>query len=431
MLDRLRLMIPFSPEHVTGAKPFLTARNAMAHGHKGALFGMLDLGVKIGAKAISLVIRQDDETEGEHTGFVFKDFEIDGMYHAFESLPSSFTPLAFKVFHADNHYPYIELKASPAKLLQGHNVFGPVDIALGAAEMLTTLNLAYPALYNMLEIQSCEVWELDCTFSAKLNNESHAYQVMQALKKVSNGQTKSRGDEYQTTCYWGSKASRLKRLKAYLKGPEFSLQLDKVRKEADSGCESAKRVLTVMSDQRLQALSKTLIRFEATVCKRYLERRDIPYLLTDLIKYQRELKAQGRCLITELWQDTTKDIFSAFEGQTMRVTDDDAVLEKLKASYFTMTPKGNISYTKANKLFLFYTSLRELGYVALKKHFEGNKTFYRHLKDLQDIGFSKAFLQNLHGESKSNIVPLLRFVDVDFGSQLPDWYVEPVSQFAA
>ena len=49
--------------------------------------------------------------------------------------------------------------------------------------------------------------------------------------------------------------------------------------------------------------------------------------------------------------------------------------------------------------------------------------------ELQEAGFSKAFLQNLHGEAQSNIVPLLRFVDVDFGSQRPDWYQEPVSQF--
>ena len=113
----------------------------------------------------------------------------------------------------------------------------------------------------------------------------------------------------------------------------------------------------------------------------------------------------------------------------MKITDDDSVLEQLKSVHFKLTPKGNISYSKAHKLLLFYISLREQGYSALKKMHNGNQTFYRHIKELQEAGFSKAFLQNLHGEAQSNIVPLLRFVDVDFGSQRPDWYQEPVSQF--
>lgn len=420
MLDRLRLSIPFSPEFVTGAKSYLTARNAMAHGHRGSILDIHALNIPLGARAVALAESEDR---------LFKDWDIDGLYHKYESLPSSFTPLAFKVFHDSFSYPCIELKASPAKLLQGHNVFGTVDIALGAAEMLSTLQAAYPVLFSMLEVSSCQVMELDCTYSARMKSEHQAQQVMNVLKKVSNGQTKSRGDEYQTTTYWGSKASRLKRLKAYLKCAEFFNQLDDFRKDASKGCEAAKRIVAIMEDQRLQDWTRSLIRFEATVCKRYLERREISCFLPDLIKHQRELKAQGRCFISELWQDTTKDVFAAFEGQTMRVNDDDAVLDALRKVHFTITPKGNVSYSKASRLFLFFVALREQGYTALKKLHAGNKTFYRNLKELQEAGFSKAFLQNLHGESKANVIPLLRFVEVDFGAQRPDWYEEPISQF--
>ena len=420
MWDRLRMMTPFKPQYVTGASAYLTAKNAMEHEHKGMLFDVLKLGIPLGARAVALA---------EHEDRFWKDWQIDEIYHPFESLESSYTPLAFKVFHDCNHYPYIEIKASPAKLLQGHNLFGPTDIAQGAAEMLTTLQKAYPKLFSMLEVESTQIWELDATYSARLKNDYEAQQVMDMLKKVSNGQTKARGDEYQTTAYWGAKNSRLKRLKAYLKSIEYQKQMQDYKKKADAGDEVALRVYNVMSDPRLIEWSKGLIRFESTICKRWLQRRELPFLLTDLIQYEQDLKNQGRSLCAELWKETTSDIFAAFEGQTMKITDDDSVLEQLKSVHFKLTPKGNISYSKAHKLLLFYISLREQGYSALKKMHNGNQTFYRHIKELQEAGFSKAFLQNLHGEAQSNIVPLLRFVDVDFGSQRPDWYQEPVSQF--
>ena len=34
-------------------------------------------------------------------------------------------------------------------------------------------------------------------------------------------------------------------------------------------------------------------------------------------------------------------------------------------------------------------------------------------------------LQKLHEVDRGNVVPLLRFVAVDFSAQRPDWYVEP------
>ncbi|EXT25092.1 phage/plasmid replication family protein, partial [Acinetobacter baumannii 44895_1] len=45
------------------------------------------------------------------------------LYHPFESLPSDYTDMAMKFYtHTINRTPYVEIKASPLKLLQGHNV---------------------------------------------------------------------------------------------------------------------------------------------------------------------------------------------------------------------------------------------------------------------------------------------------------------------
>ena len=54
------------------------------------------------------------------------------------------------------------------------------------------------------------------------------------------------------------------------------------------------------------------------------------------------------------------------------------------------------------------------------------ETFRRHLADLMAVGLTKAQLQNLSGEA-SNVVPLIQVINIDFGQQHPDWYVEPVS----
>lgn len=412
MLDRLRLSIPFKPEHVTGAAGFLTAMDGIAYGHKGPVLDLKEFDLSLGARSVHIEQGRADAKE---------------LYHPWESLPTSFTGLAVKVFHEGSSWPYVELKASPAKLLQGHNVFGPDSIKLGAAEMLKILSQALPFLFDALEVASTEVWELDATFSARLPDEKTAYQVIEFLSNVSNGHTKARGDIYKSTAYWGAKDSRLKKLKAYLKWDEFTAQLDEFKKKARAGDITSARIVKIMSKPELQDWCKNLLRFEATAKKRWLERRGIPSRLIDLIAYQEKLTAQGRNFLREVWQDITKDIFKAFEGQTMRVTNDDAILDALRLVHFRQTPKGNISYAKADKLFLFFNGIRDYGFDGLKSRIPHN-TFYRHLRDLEEAGFSKSFLQNLHTDTKANnVFPLLRFVEVDFSSQRPGWYVEPVS----
>jgi II/X family phage/plasmid replication protein len=44
--------------------------------------------------------------------------------------------MAMKVFFDSSYPPYVQIKASPAKLLQGHNVFGSDNLESGAMEMI-------------------------------------------------------------------------------------------------------------------------------------------------------------------------------------------------------------------------------------------------------------------------------------------------------
>lgn len=401
MIDHLCLAIPFDASLVSESE---TGRGLLA-------VDFHDLGVPLAARSVS---RFDDGTISAQV-----------LYHPYESLPTSYTGMAMKVYDDAHGLPYVEIKASPAKIMQGHNVFGSESIELGALEMLGYLSSAYPDLYGLLYVAGTEVNHLDITYSARLKDESTVVQVIDYLSKVSSGQTKpTAGKKYQTTAYWGGKTSRLVQSKCYGKYTEFMAQLAEYKKLSVGSDHSAHRVYAVMSDQRLIDYTKGLLRWEVRVKRRKLERLGIPTNLFALIKHQRANPDFLQCL----WQNAINPIFSALEGQNMKCLDDDSVLEKLKSVYFKQTPKGNISYTKAFNLFDAYCALREHGTEFLKVRY--SKTRYHALiSDLMAAGFSKAYLQNLHGENKNNVVPLLRFVNVDFSAQRPDWYVEPVSSF--
>lgn len=402
MLDHLCLAIPFDASLIQTV------------GDSYALVGVdfHEMGIPLAARAVE---RREDGTLSAQI-----------LYHPYESLPTSFTGVALKVFHDVGFgMPYVELKCSPAKIMQGHNVFGSESIELGAFEMLGYLSQAYPVLFDMLYIEGTEVRHLDVTYSARLQKQEHLTQVINYFSKVSNGQTKpTAGKVYAGTAYWGGATSRLVQQKAYDKFTEFSHQLAEQKKLATKGDKAAARVVSVMSDSRLQDFVQRLLRWEARIKFRKLERMGLPTKLFDLIAYQRA----NPDLLQTLWKTATQPIFDALQGQTMKLLDDDSVYERICSEFKTVTPSGRESLTKARNLFNFYCALREHGCKSMKEKY-CERQYYNLFGDLLLCGFSKSYLQNLNTENKSNVVPMLRFIEVDFSAQRPDWYVEPVSSF--
>ncbi|MDW7612177.1 phage/plasmid replication protein, II/X family, partial [Acinetobacter baumannii] len=100
-------------------------------------------------------------------------------------------------------------KASPAKLLQGHNVFGSDNIEQGAMEMIGFLHEAYPVLARMLDWPRAWVSHIDVTYSARLKDQSTAKKVLDFLSNVSNGQTRLSNKRFDSSVYWGGQTSRL------------------------------------------------------------------------------------------------------------------------------------------------------------------------------------------------------------------------------
>ncbi|MDC4808571.1 phage/plasmid replication protein, II/X family [Acinetobacter baumannii] len=346
------------------------------------------------------------------------------LFHPFESVPTHYTGMAMKVFFDSSYEPYVQIKASPAKLLQGHNVFGLDDIEQGADEMIGFLHMAYPVLTKMLDWSRAWVSHIDVTYSAKLSDQTTAKKVLDFLANVSNGQTRLSNKRFDSSVYWGGQTSRLVNHKCYLKHDEFVSQFEDLKQLAKKNDKSAQRVVDVMSDSRLINWTVGLLRFESRLKKRWLERNGVPTNLYELIAFQ---KANPDLLQT-LWTKATHSIFDAMRGQTVKLINDESVLEAISNSPVVVTNSGKVSQTRIRNIYATYCLVREHGLEKLAEMLP-KPTYYRHLTELCDCGFSKAFLQNLHDNKAKNVIPFMKLVEIDFSQQLPEWYEPPVSQF--
>jgi len=346
------------------------------------------------------------------------------LFHPFESVPTHYTGMAMKVFFDSSFEPFVQIKASPAKLLQGHNVFGSDNIEQGAMEMIGFLHEAYPLLARMLDWPRAWVSHIDVTYSARLKDQNTAKKVLDFLSNVSNGQTRLSNKRFDSSVYWGGQTSRLVNHKCYMKHDEFIAQFEEYKMLAKKNDKAAQRVVDVMSNSDLINWTVGLLRFESRLKKRWLERNGIPTNLFELINFQRS----NPDLLQTLWNKATHSIFEALRGQTMKLTDDTSVLETIERSEVVMTKSGKVSHTKVRNLFAMFCLIREKGFDEIKNNY-GKSQFYNLISQLCECGFSKAYLQNLHDEKASNIIPFVKLVEIDFNQQLPNWYEEPVSQF--
>lgn len=334
-----------------------------------------------------------------------REGDILNVRHPWERIPSSFHGLAFKVFDfRQNKVPsfYIEIKGSPAKLMYGHNLYGSNDFAECANFMISILRKTYPTLMEHLNEDNWMLADIDITFFSRADTNTEATQFINALSNVSYGQTKARTG-YDGTAYFGKKNSRLRKIKVYAKHAETLAVLKK-----------NPNLEQVLGNDLLR-WSEGMIRWEVTLYHRFLERLGIN---TDLIKIIATNALSSQKLI-ELWQKATKDLFKSLEGKEMAIVDDYELKELLRAKYAKICKSGKVSYAQADAVFVTHQILKTHGWIGAKKIIS-KPTFYRHVGMLSEVGLSRAYLQNLEGITKTNVVPFLRYVGVDFGNQLPE-----------
>ncbi|OZT82027.1 hypothetical protein CIK04_31205, partial [Vibrio sp. 03_296] len=187
-------------------------------------------------------------------------------------------------------------------------------------------------------------------------------------------------------------------------------------------------LLLMQCRPRLHRFVRWLIRFEASVTKRKLKELNIPTKINDLINYQQQLQETGKELIQELWLMTYGELINhTYRGHSMNIYDDELVQNTLRLKHQKVTPKGNVSYAKADRgRSSFYPSPGSMKVnLEVKRSFSVKQTFYNNLNTLIESGFTKAQLQNLQGNGMNKVVPLVDVITVDFSQQYPDWYLEP------
>jgi len=343
------------------------------------------------------------------------DGDVFDLRHPWEKIPSSYAPMAFKVFDfRDSHKEgsaFVEIKASPAKIMQGHNVFGSDNVKECALSLIELLLETYPECFNALDQLSWEVVEVDITYFSRLKDQRETTQFINALQNVSSGQTKSRTG-YSGTAYFGKKNSRIKSIKVYDKQGEVEQYLKKLEKQGDS--HNLKQFYT----PELIEFTKGMVRWEVTLKKRWFERRQIPTKLTRFIHQFDPIN---------YWKEATKDIFKSLKGEEMRVIKDDKIKEKLRNKYPTINQKsGKITYGKADSIYRTYRAIKSEGWHEALNSMS-RATFYKHVNFIIDIGISKIYLQNLKGDGLAcEVIPLVRFLEVKFEQQFPNNY-QPIA----
>ncbi|MDN4725350.1 phage/plasmid replication protein, II/X family [Vibrio parahaemolyticus] len=340
MLDLLRLMVPFKSEYCFQLENRSSVGSAYYQELNVAKVSS-DTGF-IGSGAI-------ERDEFGNVNNVFSEFI------PYQQIPSSYTGIALKFHNGSlNIQPHIELKASPAKIVQGHNVFGSNCLLLAYSEFYSSLTLSNPELAMMVDWDRAEVLQLDCTFSASVETEQQCKQVINHFRNVSHGQVRASRSDYDTTCkhntnssYWGGKT--------YSKYHEFIKQYEEYSDKARKGDKHAQFVFEAMSDPRILHFLKYLVRFEAEVKKRKLSKLDIPTNIHELIKYQQQLKEDtGKELIEELWKETYgKLIDNTFRGQAMNIYDDEKVQQTLRNFHQKPPLKATLATPRRIGHFLF------------------------------------------------------------------------------
>lgn len=402
MLDHLRIAIPVLPH-------FYVESDSHNGKHYSFAGDLLDFNLPLGARSV----QRDD----------FGEVQSDYLYHCYETLGTDYTGMAFKFFdETQNIKPHVELKASPLKLLQGHNVYGFDDIDLGAAEMLGLLAESYPDLYSILDIGNAEVMHLDSTFFTRLPHQNMIQPTLDYLENVQFRHYKAKKVKYDNYITFANENARYVLPKIYGKFEELKGQLSKYQRRADKGCPQAKRLVVAMHD--VLSFSNACLRFEARTCKRFLQMHDIPNNLWDLINYQRA----NPTLLTDLWHQVFDPILNTLKGNTMTYANNDELYDQLVEKLKYITPKGNVSLTKANNAIKLYESIEKHGFKKTQDRYK-KSTFYRDLGYLLDAGISRAHLQNLHTDKTSNVIPFVRLVEIKFDQQLPDDYVKPTSKY--
>lgn len=317
-------------------------------------------------------------------------------------------------------WPHVSIKASPNKILQGHNVFGTENIRQGIAQMLANLAQAFPKIWAHLDIERAEIRYLDSTYSAFVESDYQRNQVLRVFESLfPNKDSISRHKGYLQ----GNKNSEYRRQKIYYKAQELAADFEQATRK------NQKERAAILGNPKLQGFAFGRMRFEATTGYRGLEVMGIPTNLKEFLTFHDWFQdVHDEPLCRYLWQKAFTKYFDQLRGHQMKNVDDDAIKLRIDAKHTQIKDDGKVCRRRANAIWKTYRAIKTEGYDQLAR--ENNQTFFRNVKLMEEAGISRAFLKSLDPHKPNeNVVPLVQIINVDFGRQRPSWYVEPVAGF--
>lgn len=411
MYDKLDLQIDFHPDFVTD-----TSRDGVRSGFIN--FELYDFSC-VASVAYVHSYSDDENQDILSTEAIYSDCKA----RNWDSISSGHSDIAVGFFPTGNgeyRWPHVRVKCSPAKILQGHNVFGSEYLTEGAHQMISNLMQAFPKIARHLDIVNAFICYLDNTYSARITSEffqRQLYKFFELCFPNKENITKRAG------YLQANRSSEYHRHKLYNKIQELLMQIDIAKRT------NQKERHAVLSDPLLVDFATGLQRFEGTTGKRALINMGIPIKLTEFLKFEEWFeRVHDQPLSQYLWHKSFDKIFAQLGGHTMKNVDDDTIKLKIDAKYIT-TKNGRVNKRKANSIFQTYRNIKLDGYDQLAR--ENRSSFFENVKSLMTIGLSKAFLKSLDpNKPKDNVVPLISFIEIDFSQQRPDWYEEPIAGYS-
>ena len=358
---------------------------------------------------------------------VKKDGQIVNIdyFHRYDSIPTSYTGIGYKLMDcAYNCLPHVILNASIAKIQQGHNVYGNTDMFSGVCEMLGIFANFHPDLFKYLDLPKAYISVFDVTLPALTPSRYTAEKIRDYFRNVDWGRLRNQSvnnkrQEFNTV-YFGSEDSKVGGFKAYCKGVELDSYLQGLEREAKRGDIKALKDLQAYTDD-VKNFADGSLRIEASIKTRFIREQGLSNNLWQFLAYQIEHPD----IYQTLFKLKTDDFMQSLEGMRMPYDDDGKVYEILLKRLTEPTKSGGISTTKAKNAFNFFKLLKSDGYYEVKNR-TSKPTFNRNIKTLCDVGFNRAYLQNL---SKSDDTPIIRLLNLDLNAPLPASYVPSVSQY--
>lgn len=403
MFDKLVLRIPFALEHASAVR-FVRSPQGVEQ-----LAGQVDP-QRYECRLSADAVYRDEEGR----------VRVEGLRCPWDSVPSSFSKMAFKLFPMGNGFdpwPHVEIKASPAKLLQGHNVYGSEWLRPGLEEMLFLLSYAYPQLFADLDVKQARIAWLDCTLSAKFDNEALMRRVFDFLSLIADTQITGSSSPFPTL-YWQKNSDYFSN-KIYAK--YFEVLNDIKTATAEKRFDRVEILKSVLS------FAEFALRLEASIKRKKLELLGIPTNAFEFIKFEKWFfEVHGETVCRHLWNIAFNKLLSQLEGHTMPLVDDDLIKTQIFAALNTIDNSGKINQRLSRAVWNTFLNIKAHGFKFMQK--QDSSTFYRHVSLLTSkCGLSKAFLKTYKGNASSpTVVPLVNVINVDFTQQRPADWVEPV-----